>query len=247
MLDFTAPDASRPFAPEFSFPPTHRRHETRGQSFAAPHVMIFAEGSLSGAMYRLLEGCVALSQLLPDGRRQIIDIIGPGRLFGIPVMASNSCSAETLTYSYLQRIDDTADGQAGIDRDIRMMLHRAQLLATLLGRKTAAEKVATAVLDLAGQFARPSKAARQTSTTFTLYLTRADLADWLGLTVETVSRCLNRFKRAGIIDFSHPEIVTITDEQSLRHLAAGRTVVAPATTASDPTSHQPSNAGGQQS
>ncbi|MGV8937340.1 MAG: Crp/Fnr family transcriptional regulator [Allorhizobium sp.] len=245
MLDFAGPNVSRSFAPESSSIPAYRRHHALGQSFAAPHVVIFAEGSLSGATYRLIEGCVSLSQLLPDGRRQIIDILGPGRLFGIPVMPVNSYSAETLTYSYLQRIDDIGDSAADVEHDIRMMLHRAQRHATLLGRKTAAEKVASAVMDLAGQFARPSKSARQMGTTFTLYLTRADLADWLGLTVETVSRCLNQFKRAGIIDFSHPEIVSITDEQSLSHLAAGRIVVARTTTASGPTAHQSSNTGGQ--
>ncbi|MCY1249542.1 Transcriptional activator protein Anr [compost metagenome] len=94
-----------------------------------------------------------------------------------------------------------------------------QAHATLLGRKTATEKVATALIDLAGQFAWRGRAASTTRFSFNLYLSRADLADWLGLTVETVSRCLNRFKRDGLIDFNHPKTVRILDEQQLRAMA----------------------------
>ena len=59
--------------------------------------------------------------------------------------------------------------------------------------------------------------------TFTLYLTRADLADWLGLTLETVSRCLNAFKRDSVIAFDHPEVVTVKDMGLLAALAGGMT------------------------
>ncbi len=91
--------------------------------------------------------------------------------------------------------------------------------AMLLGRMNAAEKVANGLLDLAAQFPRKL---RQGPPVLTLYLTRNDLADWLGLTVETVSRTLNQFKRTGMIDYAHAEIVTLTRPEQLKALASGR-------------------------
>lgn len=102
------------------------------------------------------------------------------------------------------------------------MLHRSHAHALLLGRKTAQEKVATALLDLSRQFARPYSDAQSEQITFTLYLTRADLADWLGLTFETVSRCVGKLRNSGLIAFSHPEIITIIDEKELGLLASGQ-------------------------
>ncbi len=57
--------------------------------------------------------------------------------------------------------------------------------------------------------------------TFHLYPTRGDLADWLGLTLETVSRCLTRLKKAGLIDIRHGDLVTVLDPQQLSGVAAG--------------------------
>ncbi len=101
------------------------------------------------------------------------------------------------------------------------MLTRSLAHATLLGRKTATERVASALIDLAAQFRRRPRNATTRRVTFTLYLTRADLADWLGLTLETVSRCLNAFKRDNVIAFDHPEVVTVKDMTALKALSDG--------------------------
>jgi CRP/FNR family transcriptional regulator len=103
----------------------------------------------------------------------------------------------------------------------RLMLARMQAHALLLGRKTAAERVATAVLDLARQFTPTERAGRSTRNTFILYPTRADLADWLGLTIETISRTLNTFKRTGLIAFDRPERITILNQPALERAASG--------------------------
>lgn len=109
------------------------------------------------------------------------------------------------------------------ERDLALseMLARSQGLVMLLGRKTAPERVAFAVLDLARQFGRPARDKRRGAITFHLYPTRGDLADWLGLTVETVSRCLTRLKKAGLIDIQRGDLVTVLDPQQLSGLAAG--------------------------
>ena len=202
-----------------------RRGNRRGRLPA--NSLLIREGDTSDAVFRLVDGCVALSQMLPDGRRQIIDVLGPGRLFALPLDGPALCAAETLALSEVDRLELKTGSPDEMDRELRVMITRAQMHATLLGRKTAMEKVASAVLDLARQFARPSRHRRVARETFTLHLTRADLADWLGLTVETVSRCLNQMKRAGLLDFRPTEIVTLLDRPAIM-VAAGLSPSRPA-------------------
>ncbi|GAA4158954.1 Crp/Fnr family transcriptional regulator [Shinella granuli] len=203
-----------------------------------PGTNIILQGIRRDATVRIVEGCICLFHQLADGRRQILDVLGAGRVFGNALAYTTRYSAVALTFTHLETIDVDAE-RDGVEDELRLMLHRSHAHAILLGRKTAAEKVATALLDLAQQFARRSSDAANT-TTFTLYLTRADLADWLGLTLETVSRCLNSFKRDGLIAFKHPEIITIVDEDALHLLAAGQPSLGRRTTVSGHTSSQPS-------
>ncbi|WP_426128417.1 Crp/Fnr family transcriptional regulator [Pararhizobium sp. PWRC1-1] len=186
----------------------------------SPGTTIVLQGTRRDATVRIVEGCICLFQQLADGRRQILDVLGAGRLFGNALADTARYRAAALTFTHLETIDINVERES-IEDELRLMLHRSHAHAILLGRKTAAEKVATALIDLAQQFARIASE-QSDSTTFTLYLTRADLADWLGLTLETVSRCLNSFKRGGLIAFKHPEIITIADEDALRLLAAGQ-------------------------
>jgi CRP/FNR family transcriptional regulator len=170
-------------------------------------------------LYRVTSGCLALVHYLPDGRRQIYDFLGPQRLFGFHHDAGAQCIGEALTHTVIERISEN-QAPADLGDEMSGMLRRLQGLTVLLGRKTATEKVASAVLDLAQQFARPMPGKGQRRLAFTVFPTRTDLADWLGLTIETVSRCLNAFKRQGLIDFNRPEQVNILDPAGLRALAA---------------------------
>ncbi|OCP00488.1 MULTISPECIES: helix-turn-helix domain-containing protein [unclassified Ensifer] len=180
------------------------------------HTLLY-EGGRNRSLYRVVDGCVVLSQLLDDGRRQITDVLGPGRLFGFTVDGRNIATAETLSVARIEPLGDAdlnADDPA-IARELKATLHRMQAHATLLGRKTASEKVASALVELARLFNRAARNGAPARLSFHLHLTRADLADWLGLTVETVSRCLNRFKREGLIDFSHPKTMRVLDPERL--------------------------------
>jgi CRP/FNR family transcriptional regulator len=188
--------------------------------------MIFREGSASTPQYRVVDGCVATAQTLSDGRRQIIDLIGPGRLIGLGFGDRNRCSAETLGFTRLEAVSETM-AQGERDQAFAEMLARSQALVMLLGRKTAPERVASALLDLAGQFGRPARNKRRGAITFHLYPTRGDLADWLGLTLETVSRCLSRLKKAGLIDIRQGDLVTVLDPQQLSDVAAGDRPLSP--------------------
>ncbi len=192
----------------------------------SPRSTVYLEGFARAPQYRVIEGCIAISQALPDGRRQIIDMVGPGRLLGLGLGEHNRCTAETLSYVTLEPVGKAEP--ADLQDALHEMVLRGQALATLLGRKSAAERVAYAILDLAGQFARPGRSGKRGAVCFTLHPTRADLADWLGLTVETVSRCFTRLKRAGLIDFRHPEIVTLLKPETMAAIAAGTATLASA-------------------
>ncbi|NUS70775.1 MAG: helix-turn-helix domain-containing protein [Ensifer adhaerens] len=185
------------------------------------NLTLLYEGGRNRALYRVVDGCVVLSQLLDDGRRQITDVLGPGRLFGFTIDGRNIATAETLSIARIEPLGD-ADLNAtnpAVASELKTTLHRMQIHATLLGRKTASEKVASALVELSRLFNRTGRNGAPARLCFHLHLTRADLADWLGLTVETVSRCLNRFKREGLIDFSHPKTMRVLDPERLEATA----------------------------
>lgn len=176
-------------------------------------------------VFRIAEGCISLSLPLAAGRRQILDVLGPGRLVGANLSGVRQCSAIALAPTRLRALDPALEGRGTVD-GLQQMLWRAQSHASLLGRRTMTERVAFALLDLADQFAAPATRRSRSGITFPLHLTRADLADWLGLTLSTVSRCLNAFKHRGLIAFDNPKHITIRDRNTLEALASGSSVSA---------------------
>ena len=194
-------------------------------SFIEQGSALVIEDTFPSKTFRIVDGCICLFLPLANGRRQILDIFGPGRLVGTHLSSINRCGAIALTPTRLRSLDPAIEGHATIDA-LRQMLRRAQSHAALLGRKTMTERVAVALLDLAGQFAIPSRKRSRSDITFPLHLTRADLADWLGLTLSTVSRGLNAFKQHGLIAFDNPKLITIRDRDTLEALASGISVSA---------------------
>lgn len=184
---------------------------------AKPASAIFCPQRFPMRACRVLTGCVALTHRLSDGRRQIIDVLGPGRIFGFEGSIADDQTVEALTYSDIEPLSATSTVPLR-EPAWQQALVRSQSLITMLGRRSAQEKVAYALLDLEQQFAvrREPTTARH----FPLYLSRADLGDWLGLTVETVSRCLSAFRRDRLVDFRKPESITLTDRDALARLAA---------------------------
>ncbi|CUA93038.1 helix-turn-helix domain-containing protein [Pannonibacter indicus] len=186
----------------------------------AARASIFLPGVNRSETFRILEGCIALYQRLPDGRRQILDVLGPGKMFGRGLSDVQQCGAEAMAPARLELV---AAGQRRMEGElnaaVRLLLRRAQAHAMLLGRKTATEKVASALVDLCRQFAKVG--AETAVLRFPMYLTRQDLADWLGLTLETVSRCISRLRREGYISLNVQGDVAVHDLPALRALAMG--------------------------
>jgi CRP-like cAMP-binding protein len=180
---------------------------------------IIDEGDESRAVYLLLEGAVMLSKLLPDGRRQIIELLGPGDLFGFSTTARSDVSAETLRPARLVAYDrrtvaTSTTLQALIAERMNAQLCGLHDHAMLLGRKSAVERVATFLMRMVPRrggmgCAGPGAAADRVPVK--VPLTRQEIADYLGLTLETVSRAFSLLKRQGLLVYGRHDEVMIAD------------------------------------
>ncbi|ACG79207.1 transcriptional regulator, Crp/Fnr family [Phenylobacterium zucineum HLK1] len=161
---------------------------------------IYAQGDDVEFMYRLAKGVIRTSRVTADGRRQVGDFYYPGDLFGLEVGPDHQFSAEALTDCEIQMVRRGSvrafAGDAELDRAIleatRRELQRVQDHVLLLGRKSAREKVAAFLMSLAQ---------RDPSADVELPMGRQDMADYLGLTIETVSRMLTQLQGDAIVEF----------------------------------------------
>jgi CRP-like cAMP-binding protein len=186
------------------------------------HKRVFLQAVRRDA-FRIIDGCVVTQHAFGGNRRQILDIFGPGRIFSYAMVSLEGSDAEALVPTKVKTLDMHSEQALNeYQSTIHLSLQRMRAHAVLLGKKSAAERVACALLDLSQQLARPGQTRVGGRLTLSLYLTRGELADYLGLTHETVSRILSRLKSNKIIAFTRPEIVTIVDGEALETPAAGR-------------------------
>ncbi|MCP8940014.1 helix-turn-helix domain-containing protein [Alsobacter sp. SYSU M60028] len=178
---------------------------------------IFDEGDDARYVYVILEGAVMLSKLLPDGRRQIIELLGPGDVFGVTTTPAHDCCAEALRPTRIVAYDHHAvDGSASLQKLITERM-KAQLCAmhdhaVLLGRKSAIERVATFLMRIVpgrGGAGCLGRTERNDQANIRVPLTRQEIADYLGLTLETVSRAFSHLKRDGLLVYGRHDEVTI--------------------------------------
>ncbi len=192
----------------------------------APEESLFMEGDRAASFFTVLKGSLRLSKLLPDGRRQITGFVLPGEFIGLSPNASHAQNAEALVEASLCRfsISDLerigAENPAMKNRLLEMTntsLVRAQEHMLLLGRMTALEKIASFLCNLIERAA----AANLPSEPLALPMSRADIADYLGLTIETVSRTFTKLKTDQIISLPEHNQVEVGDMESLVRLAEG--------------------------
>jgi CRP/FNR family nitrogen fixation transcriptional regulator len=182
---------------------------------------IFAEGDQPRFFYKVLSGAVRVVTLLSDGRRHIGAFHLPGDIFGIELGDAHRFSAEaigrTTVVCYPRACLGSGDAaNAGLPGEVIAAvvrsLERAQNHMLLLGRKSAIEKVASFLLDMSQRLG--------SETVLRLPMSRADIADHLGLTIETVSRSLTQLERQGIIELpAHRRSFVLRDKACLQHLA----------------------------
>jgi CRP/FNR family nitrogen fixation transcriptional regulator len=162
---------------------------------------LFAEGDNAEYFYKVVSGAIRSYKLLSDGRRQIDAFHLEGDIFGLEAGASHRFSAEAVgsaaVVAYRRTrlaalIEEDREFREQVMSATLRSLERAQDHMLLLGRKTAQEKIATFLLDMAGRISEDDEH-------FDLPMQRTDIADHLGLTIETVSRTLTQFTRDGLI------------------------------------------------
>ena len=182
---------------------------------------IFAEGGDTDIFYKVVSGVVRVCKFLSDGRRQIEAFYVTGTVFGFELGQERSMSAEAISdctlVAYRRRnIETLAQKDQTVGRQLLQYamqnLAQAQQHSLLLGRRGAAEKVAAFLLG----WAKHSAANR----VLDLEMTRQDIADYLGLTIETVSRSLTQFERDGLIALPGARQVTVLNADALEDLAA---------------------------
>jgi CRP-like cAMP-binding protein len=161
---------------------------------------IFGEEESAEFVYKVLSGAVRTLRILSDGRRQISAFHLPGDIFGIEMGALHRFSAEAVSDCQVvlvrrTHLERAAGQECKVARELWALaandLVHAQDHMMLLGRKSASERVGAFLMEMAE---RAGGAA-----SFDLPMSRTDIADYLGLTIETVSRTLTQMERDGAI------------------------------------------------
>ena len=186
---------------------------------------LFHEGDPATRVFTLTRGSLNLYKLLPDGRRQIVGFSGLGDFLGISVDDEHAFSAEALEHSELccfsrRRFDEFIREHRAMEHELYQMaaheLAMAQLQLVLVGRKTASERMASFLLHLVQ---RAERAGGHQIDIVDLPMSRGDIADYLGLTKETVSRIFSTFRAARLIRLHAVDRVQILDRSVLEQLA----------------------------
>ena len=187
---------------------------------------IFFEGDPADSVYTLTSGTLRLSKLLPDGRRQIAGFIFPGDFLGLTMEDEHAFTAEAITEAELcrfprRRFDAFLDEHPHLERRLYLLaaheLAAARQQVVLLGRKTAAERVISFLLMLASRCRKEGGVADRV----VLPMSRSDIADYLGLRIETVSRELSALKAARLVQMTDTHTVRLLDPDQLEALAEG--------------------------
>ena len=188
----------------------------------APGTHLFHQGDIERGIHKIVSGTVTVYRVTADGHRQIEAFSGPGEYVSLCLCATSPTSAEALSRvetNYVSReffercLLQDAQFRQTVFREIDKASADARRQATLLACRCAKERVADFVLFLDSRFA--PKADGYTP----IRMNRCDIADHLGLTIETVSRMLNQFKQIGVIDMPRADRFRLRNRQYLNRLA----------------------------
>ncbi len=187
--------------------------------------MIFEEQSAVHDVFILTDGMVKLYRLLEDGRRQITGFLVTGDILGSPKReASAHCTAQAVTD--LQACAFERSAFFGLLLRYRDLALRLLIMATdeietqhehtvIIGRKRTDERLAAFLVTLHARWTE----AGETEEVVHLPMSRADIGDYLGLTIESVSRAFSRLKGAGVIDIPSPHRIVLRNLPALHDLA----------------------------
>ncbi len=186
---------------------------------------LYQEGANFVSVFAVRSGAVKAYRVTDDGREQVTGFYFPGEILGMDGISKNShaCSARALETSAVCEIpfgslQDLSSQMPDLQRHFFQLMSREitedQQLITLLSKNTAEERIAALMLSISSRNAR-----RKLSTTkFRLPMSRIDIGNYLGLTVETVSRVFSRLQKLGILEVSNKEI-EVLDLDGLQNIS----------------------------
>jgi CRP/FNR family nitrogen fixation transcriptional regulator len=181
---------------------------------------IYGEGEPAEHVYKVLRGVVRTYKLLDDGRRQIAAFYFPGDIFGLEPGESYGATAEAVVTAQIavfkrRQIHAAASRSIEVARELwtraAQNLHHAESHMLLLGRKTAVERVEAFLVEM-GQLS-------QRAGHVNLPMSRRDIADYLGLTLETVSRALSQLQSEGGLQLSGARKIELRSRKLLGAMA----------------------------
>jgi CRP/FNR family transcriptional regulator len=185
---------------------------------------VFAEGDPTTHVYRVETGAIALYKVLADGRRQVMGFAYPGDLIGLGAQAEQVMNAQAIKPTRLRCLP-VASLRRSVDQDPMLGFQLYEALAKELaatrdlmlttGQRSATERVAGFLL----AFSRRNERNGNDPACFELPMTRADIGDFLGLTIETVSRTFTKLKMLGLIELPQSSRVKLMDIAELENLA----------------------------
>jgi len=187
----------------------------------ARNTEIYGEGESAEYLYQVVSGAVRTYRMLDDGRRQIGAFYLPGDVFGIEAGDVHLSTAEAVNEAQILVVKRSsvvarAEHERNLAKDLWMLtareLQRVQLHSLVL-IKSAEERVAGFLLEMAGRNAGSGAAVE-------LPMSRQDIADYLGLTIETVSRTFTHFVQRGLIALETTRRVRFCDRAALSRLDA---------------------------
>ncbi|NKK98791.1 helix-turn-helix domain-containing protein [Rhizobium leguminosarum bv. viciae] len=197
------------------------RHSLRRKVDAGGEII--AQSSESSFYSNIMCGVVKLCKVMPDGRQQIVGLQFAPDFVGRPFVRESTLSAEAATDAEIcvfprnlldRMILETPELQRSLHGQALRELDAAREWMLTLGRRTAQEKVAS-LLHLIATHAEPQT---PTSTAFDLPLSRAEIADFLGLTIETVSRQMTKLRKRGVIRIENNRHIVVHDMDELERM-----------------------------
>jgi CRP/FNR family transcriptional regulator len=190
---------------------------------------VVESGDAADYVFKVSHGTLRAVRLLPDGRRYVARFLSAGDFFGLTADDEYSLSIEAIENAAVVRYPRRGF-EALLDRDPRFgrrffslmcqELAAAQDRLMLLGRKNAVERMASFLLGLP---ARKTADGARPASEVDLRMSRTDVADYLGLTIETVSRLLTHLRGERIIDMPSAHRIVFVDRAALEELSRGET------------------------
>lgn len=202
----------------------HLAHGTLRGIEAKEH--IFTEGDKKAFVYIVVTGAVCLYKVLFDGRRQVIDFAYPGDMIGLGSAPVETLNAQATVATRVRCSSLGALRQvAAQDPRVALRLYEALSLELYamrdhlicVGQRSAIERVTSFLLALSHR----NESRGRDPLTIELPMTRADIGDFLGLTIETVSRTFSKLKSLGLIEIDQGTTIRLVDTDQIEALSEG--------------------------